>query len=76
MENIVLASRVKAALASNTATQNCNVDVVADKGIVTISGKVESMDDVENIEELVKHIEGVKGVSCKCHPHYLKDVVL
>jgi hypothetical protein len=34
------------------------------------------MDDVENIEELVKNIKGVKGVSCKCHPHYLKDVVL
>lgn len=76
MENIVLASKVKAALASNDATRNCNVDVVVDKGIVTISGKVESMDDVENIEELVKHLNGVKGVSCKCHPHYLKDVVL
>jgi len=76
MENIVLASRVKAALASNDATRNCNVEVVVDNGIVTVSGKVDSMDDVENIEELVKHVDGVKGVSCKCHPHYLKDVVL
>ncbi len=76
MENIVLASRVKAALASNDATKNCNVEVSADNAIVTVSGKVDSMDDVENIEELVKNLPGVKGVSCKCHPHYLKDVVL
>ncbi len=76
MENIVLASRVKAALASNDATRNCNVDIAVDNGIVTVSGKVDSMDDVENIEELVKNLPGVKGVSCKCHPHYLKDVVL
>lgn len=76
MEDLVLASRVKATLASNDITKNCNVDVVAEDGIVTVSGKVDTMEDVEDIEELVKQIKGVRGVSCKCHPHYLKDVVL
>ena len=76
MQDLVLESRVKASLASNDVTKNCYVEVVADNGIVTVSGKVDTMEDVENIESLVKNLEGVNGVSCKCHPHYLKDVVL
>jgi cytidylate kinase len=76
MEDLVLASRVKAALASSDVTKNCYVEVTADNGVVTVGGKVDTMEDVENIESLVKKLEGVKGVSCKCHPHYLKDVVL
>ncbi len=76
INNLALASKVRAVLAANELTQNCNVNVVAEDGIVTVSGKVESMEDAENIEELVKNTEGVKGMSCQCHPNYLKDVVL
>ncbi len=76
MGNLVLASRVKAVLASSDATKNFSLEVIADNGIVTVSGKVDTMEDVENISELVKNIKDVKGVSCKCHPHYLKDAVL
>ncbi|MCL4558649.1 MAG: cytidylate kinase family protein [Deltaproteobacteria bacterium] len=76
MNDLALASKVKAVLASDDFTKNFNVEVVADAGFITVNGKVDTMEDVDNITELVKNIKGVKGVSCKCHPHYLKDTVL
>lgn len=76
MEDLLLASTVKAVLASNDFTKNFNVEVVADNGRVTVGGKVDTLEDIENVTELVRKIKGVKTVNCTCHPHYLKDAVL
>ncbi len=62
MENLALSSLVKAAIASNPRTKDVVVTVKADAGVVTISGKVKTQEDVDLIEQAAHTAPGVKQV--------------
>ena len=62
MEDLALGSLVKAAIASNPRTKDVVVSVRADAGIVTISGKVKTQEDVDLIEQMALSAPGVKQV--------------
>lgn len=72
MENLVLASRIKAVLASDDFSKYLDVKVKADDGSVTLSGRVHTMKNIDHIKELVRSTEGVKDLKCTCHPFYFE----
>lgn len=62
LENLALASLVKATLAANERTNKALVEVMADAGTVTLSGAVFSEGAKEEILEVVRLVEGVLAV--------------
>jgi cytidylate kinase len=60
LENLTLASRVTAQLASASRTRGLGLEVVADGGIVTISGETQSAAAAEAIELVARQVDGVK----------------
>lgn len=72
MENLELASRIKATLASNDSTKCLDVKVQADNGFITLSGRVHTKKHIENLKKVVRSIEGVRGLNCTCHPFYFE----
>jgi cytidylate kinase len=62
MENLTLASRVSAKLAVDPRTGDVEMPVVADGGIVTISGETRSRDVYEAIDRVARQVDGVKDV--------------
>ncbi|MEK7995035.1 MAG: cytidylate kinase family protein [Planctomycetota bacterium] len=62
LEALALSSRVKVALARASATVHLEVDVSADAGSVSISGKVPSYDDVREVERVARLAPGVTEV--------------
>jgi cytidylate kinase len=64
MADLVLASRVWVALARNPDTQGASLKVVADGGLVTISGTAVSWDVVDAIASFAETVDGVKRAQC------------
>ncbi|HLC26773.1 MAG TPA: cytidylate kinase family protein [bacterium] len=62
IENLALASLVKATLAANERTNKALVAVAAQSGTVTMSGAVFSEASKEEILEVVRQVEGVVAV--------------
>jgi len=62
IDNLALASLVKATLAANERTNKALVEVVAQSGIVTVSGAVFSEAAKEEILGVVRQVEGVVAV--------------
>jgi len=62
MDDLVLASRVKADLAINPATSDLEVDVVARKGRVALTGKIPRLAEVQEIERVARAVPGVTAV--------------
>jgi cytidylate kinase len=62
LDNQVLSSLVWAALTKDGRTNTSNLQVVADKGKVTISGSTGSKKALMAIEEVSKRVKGVKEV--------------
>jgi hypothetical protein len=65
MRDLTLASLVWAALAKDTRTAAADVRVVADDGVVTITGTTGSQPVVEAIPLVAREVEGVKEVKCE-----------
>ncbi len=63
MEDLVLASRVRATLATTPDTSHLEVEVVARDGTVSIEGKIQSVDQLRELEAIVRAIPGVIGVT-------------
>lgn len=61
-ENLLLSSKVWIALAKDERTQGSFVNVVADRGKVTIRGKADSDEITDAIPSVAKEIPGVKQV--------------
>ncbi len=59
MENLALASRVRANLVINPATSGLEVEVEVHAGAVTVRGKLASPDQAKEIEGVVREIPGV-----------------
>lgn len=62
MENLVLESRVRAALAADGETAAAGVQVLADDGVVSLRGRVRPARMVDAVLGVVGHVDGVKGI--------------
>ena len=65
MENLTLASRVSAKLAVDPRTRDVAVGVVADGGLVTISGETRLQEVNEALQTVARQVDGVKEVRSK-----------
>ncbi len=65
MENLTLASRVSATLAMDPRTRDVQFEVVADGGIVTITGQTRAPAADEAVEVVVGKVDGVTEVRSK-----------
>jgi len=57
-----IAERVRYALATDGYTADLNIDVEVDDGIVYLHGKVRSLEDIEQAEQVAGSVEGVDEV--------------
>lgn len=62
MADLLLASRVRVALAANPETASAAVEVRADRGLVHLSGKVRPASMVEAVLEVAGAVEGVREI--------------
>ncbi len=63
MEDLALASRIRANLVTHSSTSTLEVDVEAHAGAVTIRGKLANREQVKEVQEVVWKIQGVTSVS-------------
>lgn len=64
LANMLLATRVEAAILSSAHAWVSGLKVTVDSGRVRISGEVLSEEDQETVEQLVSEVEGVTEVEC------------
>ena len=69
LNDLALASRIRANLAMNTSTEDLEVEVLARSGSVTIQGKVSSRYQCREIERIAKAVPGVKELSVQGCAH-------
>ena len=62
MDDLTLASLVRAAIASDPETGDAEIMVKADAGIVTISGKVKTQDVIDAINQTASTVRGVQDI--------------
>jgi cytidylate kinase len=62
MDGLVLASRVRAALAANEKTASVEVMVQAEDGVVSLKGKVRPESLVKSVVEVAGEVEGVREI--------------
>ena len=62
VKDISLEGRILAVLHENKSTRDSNVHVTADNGIVTLTGKVQSEQNAQRVQEVVASVYGVKAV--------------
>ncbi|MFO8010009.1 MAG: cytidylate kinase family protein [Dehalococcoidia bacterium] len=60
LSDLVLATEVRARIASRANAHDDGLEVEADDGIITLSGTVRSYDDADKIRELVRQMPDVK----------------
>lgn len=63
MNDLVLASRIRANLALNGSTSNLEVEVLAHAGSVAIKGRLASMDQLEEVERVAWAVPGVTDLN-------------
>lgn len=63
MRDLVIASRVKANLALNSATADMEVEIVSEDGRVRISGKASNPTQLTHADEVARAVAGVTGVN-------------
>jgi cytidylate kinase len=63
MDNLYLASRVRAALAADESTASVEIDVEAEGDVVYLKGKVRPASMVDSILRVAGQVEGVRQVS-------------
>ncbi len=65
MANLTLGSRVWAKLATDARTKGVELKVVAEDGVVTITGETRAPDLDEAIDLVARQVDGVKEVRSK-----------
>ncbi len=63
MEDLALASRVKADLALDDATSHLEFDVTATQGVISIAGKLSGPGLIRQVERVARQVPGVKEVN-------------
>ncbi len=59
MDDLALSSRVRANLALNGSTSNLEVEVAAHGGVVSVKGRLISVDQLEEVERVARAVPGV-----------------
>lgn len=67
MQDLALRSRVSAVLATDRRTQGANLHVVADGGLVTVSGTTHSLQVLAAIPVVAGQVSGVQRVDSQAH---------
>jgi cytidylate kinase len=62
MDDLVLASRVRAALAADERTASVEVQIQADDGVVSLRGRVRPESLVEDVRRVAGSVEGVREI--------------
>ncbi len=62
MEDLALASKIRANLAINPSTANLEVEVVAHGGAVAINGRLGSQEEITEVEQIAWKVSGVSDV--------------
>jgi BON domain-containing protein len=62
MKDSVLTTKAKAELLRNEETKDSTIHVSSHRGVVTLSGQVESKEKAEQAQEVVARIDGVKNI--------------
>ena len=63
LDDLSLASSVKARLALDKATSHLEFEIRSNQGAISISGKLSSVDLVPDVERIARSVEGVKTVN-------------
>lgn len=63
MENLAIASRVRADIALNPPTSNLELEVTASGGEVRVRGKIFSVDQIAEVERIARKVAGVEVVN-------------
>ncbi len=63
MDDLALASRVRAELALNDSTSHLEVEVVSQRGVLTIHGRIPSMRDIEEVRRVAEAQPGVVNIN-------------
>jgi len=63
MDDLALASRVRADLAINSSTSDLEVEVVSQHGAVAIKGKVATLSEIGEVKRVVMATSGVTSVN-------------
>lgn len=62
IDDLALAGKIKSALIAEPMLASLPIEVEAEKGVVTLNGKVTSDSDREKVANLVSSVDGVKAV--------------
>lgn len=62
VDDVAIASGVKAAIGSNPELQSADIEVASREGIVQLSGYVSSADSVATAASVARTVKGVKSV--------------
>jgi hyperosmotically inducible periplasmic protein len=62
VKDSVLTTKAKAELMSNQATNESTIHVSTHRGVVTLTGQVDSKEKAEQAQEVVARIDGVKNI--------------
>lgn len=65
MTNLLLASRVRAALAADRSTASVEIDVHVEDGVVYLKGKVRPASMVDSVVRVAGEVEGIRRVNDK-----------
>jgi cytidylate kinase len=65
VDDLVLSTEVRAAVASTKGIADSGIEVEADAGAVTIGGTVSSVQDADKIREIVRGVSGVISINSK-----------
>jgi cytidylate kinase len=63
MEDLALASRVRADLATHSSTFDLDLEVVAQDGTIAIKGKVPSLEQIEVVRRVATSAQGVRSLN-------------
>lgn len=63
VDNSVLTSRVKTALAAHSSLKTLVLNVDSDNGAVTISGTVSSREAYDSVDRVARDVDGVRSVN-------------
>jgi cytidylate kinase len=63
MNDLAVASRIKANLILNPSTEALEIEIVAHNGLVTIKGKLSNLDQFREVERIARAVPGVKALN-------------
>jgi osmotically-inducible protein OsmY len=67
MDDMLLSTEVRAALAGSKGISDGGIEIEADGDVITIGGTVASLKDADKIKALVRKMPGVKEVNSHMH---------